>query len=113
MFEPTKKHRTAKEVAELLPKEVINLIWNTLSDFRKQKKLVQSPLAVAFSDDFDATTIYILILQNNAGLAEEVKLDYSGNKDFLGKGTILIVSDKAKTISMTISEANKQNKKTK
>lgn len=107
MFEPTKKRQTADEVKERVPEAVIKLLWQTLSDFRNQKKIVSSPLAIAFSDDHDDENIYILVMQENGNVAEKVTLAYNGDTDFLGQGTIVIITDKKKTISMTISKLNK------
>ncbi|MFL2029104.1 hypothetical protein [Loigolactobacillus zhaoyuanensis] len=108
MFEPTKKRQTADEVKARVPAAVINLLWQTLSDFRQQKKIVSSPLAIAFSDDHDADNIYVLVMQENGDIAEEVTLAYNGPVDFLGQGTIVIISDKKKAIRMTLSTLNKE-----
>ncbi|MFC6171567.1 hypothetical protein [Loigolactobacillus jiayinensis] len=107
MFEPTKKRQTADEVKERVPATVISLLWQTVSDFRTKKKIVSSPLAMAFSDDHDAEHIYVLVMQENGDVAEEVTLNYNGSTDFLGQGTIVIVTDKNKTINMALSKLNK------
>lgn len=109
MFESTKKHRVATEVKQRVPEAVIALLWQTLSDFRKQKKLVSKTIAVAFSDDYDDQTIYILVMQGNGEISEEVKLTYTGSKDFLNQGTIVIINDKPHTVNMTLSALNKQS----
>ncbi|MFD0896785.1 hypothetical protein [Loigolactobacillus binensis] len=107
MFEPTKKRQTTDEVKARVPAAVISLLWQTISDFRQQKKIVSSPLAIAFSDDHDDTNIYVLVMQENGHVAEEVTLAYNGPTDFLGQGTIVIVTDKQKSINMTLSAVNK------
>jgi hypothetical protein len=47
-------------------------------------------------------------LQNSGAVAKEYTIKYSGSKDFLGKGTIVVVQDKPKNITMKISDVNKQ-----
>lgn len=65
-------------------------------------------MAVMFSDDFEDQKIFFMTLQKEGAFANEYELAYDGPKDFLGKGTIVIFKDRPKTISMTISDANKQ-----
>jgi hypothetical protein len=40
-------------------------------------------------------------------VAKEYTVKYTGEKDFLGKGTIVVVQDHPKNITMKISDANK------
>ena len=46
-------------------------------------------------------------LQNSGAVAKEYTVKYTGEKDFLGKGTIVVVQDHPKNITMKISDANK------
>ena len=110
MFEITKKRRVTDEVKETIPQPVIDGIWRTLKQMQADDLVVSSVIAFVFSDDYTEDTIYVMGLQNSGDVAKEYDLAYNGNKDFLGKGTIIIVKDKPKTVSMSISALNDQTK---
>ena len=108
MYDPTKKRKVAEEVKEQFPSEVIKGLWDTLKQMKKDQIVVTPVIAFAFSDDFTDDEIYVMGLQNSGAVAKEYTIKYSGSKDFLGKGTIVVVQDKPKNITMKISDVNKQ-----
>jgi hypothetical protein len=109
MYEMTKKHRTGEDVKERLPQPVIDGLWHRLNEMRKEKLLIDKSMAVMFSDDYEDTKIFFMTLQKEGAFANEYNMAYDGPKDFLGKGTIVIFKDRPKTITMSISEANKEH----
>ncbi|GEL14974.1 hypothetical protein [Pediococcus cellicola] len=110
MFEFTKKRRVTDEVKELLPQPVIEGLWDTLKQMKADKLVVSPVIAFVFSDDYTEDTIYVMGLQNSGAVAKEYDISYDGQKHFLGKGTIIVVKDKPKTMTMSISELNEQSK---
>ena len=106
MFEATKKKRVSQEVSSLIPSEVITGIWRIVSQMRKDKKIMQQNIAFVFADDYEDDKIFVMVIQSFGAVAEEFPIDYSGQKDFLGHGTILIVADKPKTVTLTVSAAS-------
>lgn len=110
MFEFTKKRRVADEVKEIIPQPVIDGIWQTLKKMKADKLVVSPVVAFVFSDDYTEDTIYVMGLQNSGAVAKEYDITYKGEKKFLGQGTIIVIKDKPKTMSMSISELNKQSK---
>lgn len=107
MFDPTKKRKVSEEVKTMFPTEVINGLWDTLRQMKKDQIVVTPVIAFVFSDDSTDDEIYVMGLQNSGSVAKEYSIKYSGKKDFLGNGTIVVVQDKPKNISMKISDANK------
>ncbi|WP_353989923.1 hypothetical protein ABVF11_01425 [Pediococcus argentinicus] len=110
MFENTKKRKIDQDVKDLLPIEVINGIWSTLKQMKKDQILITPVVAFVFSDDSTDDEIYVMGLQNSGAIAQEYTIKYSGEKDFLGKGTIVVVSDRPKAITMKFSELNEDKK---
>lgn len=98
------------EVKEIIPQPVIDGLWKALKQMQADDLVVSPVIAFVFSDDYTEDTIYVMGLQNSGDVAKEYDLAYSGKKDFLGNGTIVIVKDKPKTISMSISAVNNQTK---
>ncbi|QBO36062.1 hypothetical protein EQG49_06110 [Periweissella cryptocerci] len=107
LFDPTKKRVVGDDVKALLPAEVINQLWLRVNQMRKDNVLVDATVAIAFSDDVDPDNVFIMVIQQQGNIALPYDIPYTGEKDFLGKGTIVIVSDKPKALKMTISELNK------
>ena len=107
MYEMTKKHSTGDDVKELIPQPVIDGLWARLNEMRKEKLLIDTTMAIMFSDDFEDHKIFFMTLQKEGAFANEYEMAYDGPKDFLGKGTIVIFKDRPKTIQMSISAANK------
>ncbi|WP_412989732.1 hypothetical protein ACLJJ6_01660 [Pediococcus siamensis] len=110
MFEFTKKRRVTDEVKKIIPQPVIEGLWKTLKRMKTDKLVVSPVVAFVFSDDYTDDTIYVMGLQNSGAVAKEYDIPYQGEKKFLGQGTIVVVKDKPKTMTMTISELNKQAK---
>jgi len=110
MYEMSKKRRTGDDVKARLPQPVIAGLWDRLNEMRKEKLLIDSTMAVMFSDDYEDAKIFFMTLQKEGAFANEYDLAYDGPKDFLGKGTIVIFKDRPKTITMSISAVNKDAK---
>ncbi|ETY73563.1 hypothetical protein [Lactiplantibacillus fabifermentans] len=108
MYEMTKKHRTGDDVKEKLPQAVIDGLWARLKAMREEKLLIDSTMAVMFSDDYEDDKIFFMTLQKTGSFANEYDMAYDGPKDFLGHGTIVIFKDRPRTITMSISDANKE-----
>lgn len=104
----TKKHRTGDDVKEKIPQAVIDGLWARLKAMREEKLLIDSTMAVMFSDDYEDDKIFFMTLQKTGSFANEYDLAYDGPKDFLGHGTIVIFKDRPRTITMSISDANKE-----
>ncbi|AEV95721.1 hypothetical protein [Pediococcus claussenii] len=111
MFDAQKKRRVSDEVKEEFPEAVINGLWSTLRQMKKDQIVVTPVIAFAFSDDTTDDEIYVMGIQNSGAVAQEYPIAYTGPKDFLGKGTIVIIQDKPKTITMKISELNTAGQK--
>lgn len=107
MFDPTKKRKVSEEVKAMFPIEVINGLWDTLRQMKKDQIVVTPAIAFVFSNDSTDEEIYVMGLQNSGAVAKEYTVKYTGEKDFLGKGTIVVVQDHPKNITMKISDANK------
>ncbi len=108
MYEMTKKLRVGDDVKERLPQAVITGLWDRLKAMRQEKLLIDSTIAVMFSDDYEDDKIFFMTLQKSGSFANEYDMAYDGPKNFLGKGTIVIIKDRPRTIQMSISEANKE-----
>jgi len=109
MYDATKKHRVSEEVAKVFPDTVTKQIFDVISVMNKAGQIVVSPVAIAFSDDSTDDEIYAMVIQGQAAPAQEFPITYTGEKDFLGHGYILIVKDQPKTISINFSAANDLN----
>lgn len=108
MYEMTKKLRVGDDVKERIPKAVIAGLWDRLKKMRQEKLLIDSTMAVMFSDDYEDDKIFFMTLQKEGKFANEYNMAYDGPKDFLGHGVIVIIKDRPRTIQMSISDANKQ-----
>lgn len=108
MYEMTKKLRVGDDVKERIPQAVIAGLWDRLKAMRKEKLLIDSTMAVMFSDDYQDDKIFFMTLQKAGSFANEYELAYDGPKDFLGHGVIVIIKDRPRTIQMSISDANKE-----
>lgn len=108
MYEMTKKLRVGDDVKARVPQAVIAGLWDRLKAMRQEKILIDATIAVMFSDDYEDDKIFFMTLQKAGAFAKEYEMAYSGPKDFLGKGTIVIIKDRPKTIQMSLSDANKQ-----
>lgn len=108
MYEMTKKLRVGDDVKALIPQAVIAGLWDRLKAMRKEKLLIDSTMAVMFSDDYEDDKIFFMTLQKSGSFNNEYEMAYDGPKSFLGHGTIVIIKDRPKTIQMSISAANKQ-----
>nr|CCB82431.1 putative uncharacterized protein [Lactiplantibacillus pentosus MP-10]CCC17928.1 putative uncharacterized protein [Lactiplantibacillus pentosus IG1] len=108
MYEMTKKLRVGDDVKALIPQAVIAGLWDRLKAMRKEKLLIDSTMAVMFSDDYEDDKIFFMTLQKSGSFNNEYEMAYDGPKNFLGHGTIVIIKDRPKTIQMSISAANKQ-----
>ncbi|KRO16364.1 hypothetical protein [Lacticaseibacillus saniviri] len=106
MYELTKKRRVSDAVAEVFPEEVSKAIFDVINVMNKAGQIVTSPVAIAFSDDSTDDEIYAMVIQGQLAPAQEFPITYSGPKDFLGHGYILIVKDNAKTVRLDFSAAN-------
>ena len=51
MYEMTKKLRVGDDVKEMIPQAVIAGLWDRLKAMRKEKLLIDSTMAIMFSDD--------------------------------------------------------------
>ncbi|MCH8625942.1 hypothetical protein [Lactiplantibacillus plantarum] len=107
MYEMTKKLRVGDDVKELIPQAVIAGLWDRLKAMRKEKLLIDSTMAIMFSDDYEDNKIFFMTLQKSGSFANEYEMAYDGPKNFLGHGTIVIIKDRPRTIQMSISDANK------
>ncbi|MDN6356078.1 MAG: hypothetical protein L0J81_08550 [Lactiplantibacillus plantarum] len=107
MYEMTKKLRVGDDVKELIPQAVIAGLWDRLKAMRKEKLLIDSTMAIMFSDDYEDNKIFFMTLQKSGSFANEYEMAYDGPKDFLGHGPIVIIKDRPRTIQMSISDANK------
>ncbi|WP_338209799.1 hypothetical protein [Lactiplantibacillus paraxiangfangensis] len=108
MYEMTKKLRVGDDVKERIPQAVIAGLWDRLKAMRSEKLLIDSTMAVMFSDDYEDDKIFFMTLQKAGSFANEYEMAYDGPKNFLGKGTIIIFKDRPRTIQMSISDANKE-----
>jgi len=108
MYEMTKKLRVGDDVKERIPQAVIAGLWDRLKAMRSEKLLIDSTMAVMFSDDYEDDKIFFMTLQKSGAFANEYEMAYDGPKNFLGKGTIIIFKDRPRTIQMSISDANKE-----
>jgi len=108
MYEMTKKLRVGDDVKERIPQAVIAGLWDRLKAMRSEKLLIDSTMAVMFSDDYEDDKIFFMTLQKAGAFANEYEMAYDGPKSFLGKGTIIIFKDRPRTIQMSISDANKE-----
>ncbi|CAJ1229215.1 hypothetical protein [Lactiplantibacillus xiangfangensis] len=108
MYEMTKKLRVGDDVKERIPQAVIAGLWDRLKAMRSEKLLIDSTMAVMFSDDYEDDKIFFMTLQKAGAFANEYEMAYDGPKNFLGKGTIIIFKDRPRTIQMSISDANKE-----
>lgn len=106
MYETTKRRHVSPEVAAVFPKEVTDQLFDVLKLMKKANQLVTAPVAFAFSDDSTASELYAMLIQGNLAPAQEFPLTYSGEKDFLGHGYILIAKDNPKAIYIDFSKAN-------
>ncbi|WP_125585334.1 hypothetical protein [Lacticaseibacillus jixianensis] len=106
MYETTKRRHVSPEVAAVFPKEVTDQLFDVLKLMKKADQLVTAPVAFAFSDDSTASELYAMLIQGNLAPAQEFPLTYSGEKDFLGHGYILIAKDNPKAIYIDFSKAN-------
>ncbi|AVK63545.1 hypothetical protein C5Z26_05245 [Lactobacillus sp. CBA3606] len=107
MYEMTKKHRVGDDVKAVIPAPVITGLWERLKAMRQEKLLIDSTMAVMFSDDYEDDKIFFMTLQKSGSFANEYEMAYDGPKNFLGQGTIVIIKDRPRTIHMGISDANK------
>lgn len=108
MYEMTKKLRVGDDVKERIPQAVIAGLWDRLKAMRSEKLLIDSTMAIMFSDDYEDDKIFFMTLQKAGAFANEYEMAYDGPKNFLGKGTIIIFKDRPRTIQMSISDANKE-----
>lgn len=106
MYESNKRRHVSPAVAEVFPQEVTDQRFDVIALMHKADQLVTAPVAFAFSDDATDSEIYAMLIQGNLAPAQEFPLDYSGNKDFLGHGYILIAKDNPKAIYIDFSKAN-------
>ena len=105
MYEMTKKLSVGDDVKEMIPQAVIAGLWDRLKAMRKEKLLIDSTMAIMFSDDYEdnkyrhrKSTIFANEYERRA---------YDGTKTSPGYGTIVIIKDRPRTIQMSISDANK------
>ena len=108
MFNPDKKRKISEDVKNYFPKEVINDLWKTLRQMKKDQLIVSKAVAFVFSDDFTDDEFYVMGLQQAGAVAKEYTIKYSGKKDFLNKGLIVVIQDKEKNITMKLSDVSKE-----
>ncbi|WP_054666169.1 hypothetical protein [Lacticaseibacillus camelliae] len=106
MYESTKRRHVSPAVAAVFPQEVTDQLFDVIALMHKADQLVTAPVAFAFSDDSTEDELYAMLIQGNLAPAQEFPLTYSGKKDFLGHGYILIAKDNPKAIYIDFSKAN-------
>lgn len=90
MYEMTKKLRVGDDVKELIPQAVIAGLWDRLKAMRKEKLLIDSTMAIMFSDDYEDNKIFFMTLQNPAHSPMNMKWPMMGPKTSSAMGRLLL-----------------------
>nr|WP_243677386.1 hypothetical protein [Lactiplantibacillus plantarum] len=90
MYEMTKKLRVGDDVKELIPQAVIAGLWDRLKAMRKEKLLIDSTMAIMFSDDYEDNKIFFMTLQKSGSFANEYEMAYDGPKTSSAMGRLLL-----------------------